>query len=144
MSFLLSFIYLFLEIFYYFHYYLLLRVFRGLKFLAYHTLTLALSYIYIYIYIYLTKKRKLCCSCSRVFLFKLYVYLIYVYIYIYIYIIKHKNLSNSMVFADFITTILQPVLCLHYCNLQANEQFVSYTAFYSVFLTFKTSYGVIF
>ena len=51
-SFLLSFIYLFLELLYYFHYYLLLRVFRGLKFLAYHTLTLALSYIYIYIYIY--------------------------------------------------------------------------------------------
>ena len=56
---------------------------------------------------------------------------------------KHKNLSNSMAFADFITIILQPVSCLHYGNLQANEQFVSYTAFYSVFLTFKTSYGVI-
>ena len=46
-SFLLSFIYLFLELLYYFHYYLLLRVFRGLKFLAYHTLTLALSYIFV-------------------------------------------------------------------------------------------------
>ena len=49
-SFLLSFIYLFLELLYYFHYYLLARVFLGLKFLAYHTLTLALSYIYIFIY----------------------------------------------------------------------------------------------
>ena len=48
-SFLLSFIYLFLQLLYYFHYYLLLRVFRGLKFLVYHTLTLALSYIYIHI-----------------------------------------------------------------------------------------------
>ena len=50
---------------------------------------------------------------------------------------KHKNLSNSMVFADFIAVILQPVSCLHYGNLHSNEQFISYTAFYSVFLTFK-------
>ena len=49
-----------------------------------------------------------------------------------------------MVFADLIKIILQPVSCLHYGNLQANEQFVSYTTFYSKFPTFKTSYGVIF
>ena len=41
------------------------------------------------------------------------------YTYIHVYR-KHKNLSNSMVFADFITIILQPVSCLHYGNLQAN------------------------
>ena len=46
-SFLLYFIDLFLELLYYFHYYLRLRVFWGLKFLAYHTLTLALSYIFV-------------------------------------------------------------------------------------------------
>ena len=62
--------------------------------------------------------------------------------YIYIYR-KHRNLNNRMVFADFITIILQPVSCLHYGNLQANEQFVSYSAFYSIFLTCKTSYGIV-
>ena len=45
-SFLLSFIYLFIfKLLYYFHCYLLLGVLWGLKFLACHTLALALSYV---------------------------------------------------------------------------------------------------